>query len=232
MHELKKDSRKSVQVLLKSYERKCELIRIKKLEYEQKSTFEAKFWSQNKIVAGVDEVGRGCLAGPVVCGAVVLDSRHPILGIDDSKKLSVRERERLSEEIKKYAICYSVAIISPKKIDQINILEASRLGMLQAVNKLKITPQELLIDAIHINSSIPQTDIVKGDARSVSIGAASIIAKVYRDALMTKYDSFYPEYNFKKNKGYGTKDHLSALEKYGITPIHRQSFSPVQKFNA
>lgn len=222
------DSRKSVQKLYNNYKLQQKLIDKQKHEYNKKCYFEQKFWQQKKIVAGLDEVGRGCLAGPVVCAAVIMDPKKPILGIDDSKKLSSKKRELLASKIKEQALAYSIAIISVQTIDEINILEASRFGMVQAIKKIKPQPQELLVDAIHLNSLIHQTDIIKGDSCSVSIGAASIIAKVYRDHLMVRYHYFYPEYGFNKNKGYGTKTHLEALKKYGISPIHRLSFAPVK----
>lgn len=226
---LKLDSRKSVQKLINHYQKQQELLNCQKIEYKQKCHYEIPFWQQKKLVAGLDEVGRGCLAGPVVCAAVILDPHTPILGVDDSKKLSPQKREELAGKIKVTALAYSIAVISVQTIDQINILEASRLGMLQALKKLHPQPDNLLVDAIHLNSTIPQTDLIKGDSCSASIGAASIVAKVYRDQLMENYASFYPEYDFLNNKGYGTKNHLAALKKWGVCPIHRLSFAPVKE---
>lgn len=229
---LAQDPRKSVQNLLNSYKRQQKKVAEIAEQYQKKCEYEEIYWHQNQFVAGVDEVGRGCLAGPVVCAAVVLDPNNPIFGVDDSKKLNPKKRQQLADEIKDRALSYSVAVISVEMIDSVNILEASRYGMQKAVSKLDFVVQGLLIDAVKINSTIEQNVLIKGDARSASIGAASILAKVYRDELMDRYDSFYPEFHFKENKGYGTREHMRALKDYGTTPIHRQSFSPVRQLNA
>ncbi|MDD4987640.1 MAG: ribonuclease HII [Candidatus Izemoplasmatales bacterium] len=179
-------------------------------------------------ICGVDEAGRGPLAGPVVAGAVILDPKHPIDGLNDSKKLSSSMRERLFQEIKKWAIASAVAIVSPETIDQINVLEASRLAMMQAIRQLTIAPDVVLSDFMEL----PELDVlvmslVKGDSRSMSIAAGSILAKVTRDRLMEAWAVRYPEYGFAKHKGYPTKEHLAMLQRYGPCPIHRMSFKPV-----
>lgn len=178
-----------------------------------------------QYVAGVDEVGRGPLAGPVVTAAVILPADFDVLGVDDSKKLSEKKREELFDIIKEKAICYSIGMNDEKRIDEINILEATKEAMGNAIKSLEIQPEHILIDALTLKDvDIPQTGIVKGDATSVSIAAASILAKVTRDRMMVEYEFTYPGYGFAQNKGYGTKAHYEGLDKNGITPIHRRSF--------
>lgn len=184
-----------------------------------------------KYIAGVDEVGRGPLAGPVVCAAVVmpLDSALIIDGVDDSKKLSAKKREMLATLIKERAITYSIVEISEKEIDEINILQATRKGMKEAILGLKVAPDVVLTDGnMTIDIPFAQQSVIHGDAISYSIGAASIIAKVYRDALMDEFAKIYPAYAFDKNKGYGTAAHIAALKEVGACPIHRQTF--IKKF--
>ena len=179
-------------------------------------------------IAGVDEVGRGPLAGPVVCAAVImpLDEAKIIEGIDDSKKLSAKKRDELSEKIKATALAYTIVEIDEKTIDEINILEATKLGMKKAVESLELVPGMVLTDGtMHIDVAFPQHSVVHGDALSYSIGAASIIAKVYRDKLMDEYDQIYPAYQFIKNKGYGTAAHIAAIKEQGLCPIHRRTFT-------
>ncbi len=179
----------------------------------------------NKFIAGIDEAGRGPLCGPVVAAAVILKEGEYIEGVNDSKKLSESKRDKLYEEITNKAISWSVGIVDEKIIDDINILEATRIAMKQAVEGLSVTPDHVLVDAEkHIPIKVPYTPIIKGDSLSVSIAAASIIAKVTRDRMMYEIDKKYPEYEFAKNKGYGTKSHMEAIEKYGLTDIHRRSF--------
>ena len=192
----------------------------------EKISFDKQFLMLGEnYVAGVDEVGRGPLAGPVVCCAVIMPLENDILdGVDDSKKISEKKREQLAEEIKKRAIDYVICEISPEKIDEINILEATKLCMKNCVEGLMVKPDVVLVDAVKIDIPYKKEPIIKGDFKSYSIGAASILAKVYRDNLMVDYDKIYPEYKFAKNKGYGTKDHISALKETGACPIHRQTF--------
>lgn len=177
------------------------------------------------IVCGVDEAGRGPLAGPVVAGAVILPPDCTILYINDSKKLSAKKREELYPVIMEQAVSAGIGMATPQRIDEINILQATYEAMREAIHNLGVQPDILLNDAVTIPGiSIRQIPIVKGDAKSISIGAASIIAKVTRDRLMEEYDSILPEYGFASNKGYGTKAHIEALKAYGPTPIHRKSF--------
>lgn len=179
-----------------------------------------------KYVCGVDEVGRGPLAGPVVCAAVIMPLDDMIEGVDDSKKLSAKKREMLSEKILKTAVAYSICRVEPEIIDEINILQATRLCMKNAVESLSVAPDFVLTDGnMTLDISVPQRSIIKGDALSYSIGAASIIAKVYRDKLMTDYAEIYPQYGFESNVGYGSKAHMQAIERFGLTPIHRRSFT-------
>jgi ribonuclease HII len=180
-------------------------------------------------IAGLDEAGRGALFGPVVAAAVILDPQRGIRGLDDSKKLSPMRRAVLAPRIRERAIAWAVAQIEPGRIDAWNILEASRQAMKEAVAQLAVPPDFLLLDAIRIDVPLPQRALVHGDARSFSIAAASILAKVTRDALLVEWDSTYPEYNLRSNKGYGTPDHLEALRLHGPSPLHRRSFAPVRE---
>lgn len=178
-----------------------------------------------KYIAGVDEVGRGPLAGPVVTAAVILPADFDVPGVNDSKKLSEKKREELFKVIKEKAVAYSIGICTNEEIDSINILEATKKAMKQAVDALETAPDHILVDALMIPGvDIPQTPIIKGDANSVSIAAASILAKVTRDHMMEEYHEQYPEYAFDRNKGYGTKAHYAGLDKAGACPIHRMSF--------
>lgn len=185
---------------------------------------------KDKIVAGIDEAGRGPLAGPVVCACVIMPlTRENIIdGINDSKKLSEKKRELLFDKIIEKAISYSIIEIDEKTIDEINILNATKLGMKKALENLKVKPDVVLIDAVKIDTNILQENIIKGDAKSYNIAAASILAKVYRDRLMVEISKNYPEYGFEKHKGYGTKVHVEALKKYGKCEIHRNTF--IKKF--
>lgn len=178
-----------------------------------------------QLIAGVDEAGRGPLAGPVYAAAVILPRDIVIEGINDSKKLSEKKRDALYDEIKEKALCYAVASVDEHIIDEINILEATFLAMKQAVASLSQQPDYVLIDGNRSKGmTIPHETLVKGDARSISIAAASILAKVERDRYLLKMAEEYPQYGFEKHKGYGTKAHYEAIEKYGISPVHRRSF--------
>lgn len=204
-----------------------------KLLLEEMLTYERQLWEQGyDIVAGVDEVGRGPLAGPVVAAAVVLPQDFSILGIIDSKKVTEKKREELFPIIKEEAIAYGIGIVEHQVIDEINILEATKIAMKKAITNLKIDLEKktgkslkyILIDALTLDIDVPQMGIVKGDAKSVSIAAASIIAKVTRDHMMIDYDTKYPGYSFASNKGYGTKAHYEGLDSLGMCPIHRKTF--------
>ena len=194
--------------------------------------FEQHYWNLNyNNIAGVDEVGRGPLAGPVVSSAVILPKNIDIPGINDSKKLSEKRREFLFDEIKEKAVSIGIGIISEKEIDEINILQATYKAMRVALADLNQLPDIVLVDGNEANiGDYKQVNIIKGDQKSISIAAASIIAKVTRDRMMIKYDDIYPEYGFKNHKGYGTKFHIDALKKHYATPIHRRSFNPVPKY--
>ena len=177
-----------------------------------------------EYIAGIDEAGRGPLAGPVVAGAVILPPNLLIEGLNDSKKVSPKKRELLFDVITENATAYGVGIMNEKIIDDINILQATRKAMIEAVCNLETKPQHLLVDAEKLDMGIPFNAIISGDALSLSIAAASIIAKVTRDRMMLVYDEMYPEYGFAKHKGYGTREHIEAIKKYGPSPIHRMSF--------
>lgn len=200
---------------------------------EEKLQFEHALQQKGyRYIVGVDEVGRGPLAGPVVCAAVVmpLEEASLVVGVDDSKKLSEKKRETLAEEIRKKAIAYTMVEVSEQIIDEINILEATKLGMKRAIEGLQLpdgsTPEVVLTDGnMTLDIALPQQSVVHGDALSYSIGAASIIAKVYRDHLMEEYAKEYPAYAFEKNKGYGTAAHIKAIKENGLCPIHRRTFT-------
>ncbi|GGA96758.1 ribonuclease HII [Macrococcus hajekii] len=194
--------------------------------YIAASEFEARY--PGEVICGIDEVGRGPLAGPVVACAVILDEGHYYPGLTDSKKLSAKKRQQLEQDLIARVSDYAIGMASVEEIDNINIYEASKLAMTRAVQGLKIKPTVLLIDAMQLNTGLIEESIIKGDMRSVSIGAASIIAKEYRDRLMADYDVKYPGYDFKHNAGYGTKKHLEGLSQYGVTPIHRRTFEPIK----
>jgi ribonuclease HII len=181
------------------------------------------------IIAGVDEAGRGPLAGPVVAAAVMLDSKYPIEGLADSKKLSENQRNRLAVLIKQHALSYSIAQASVTEIDELNILQATLLAMQRAVNGLSLQPDQVLVDGNRLPKlTIPARAIIKGDSAIKAISAASILAKVTRDAIMVEYHKQYPDFSFHIHKGYGTKQHIAEIEKFGCLDIHRRSFNPVK----
>ena len=183
----------------------------------------------HRMIAGLDEVGRGALAGPVVAAAVILDPAAPLpQGLDDSKKLTARARERIAEELKATAVCYGVGLVPPEEIDGTNILVATRRAMCQALAGLSPNADFLLIDALQLREvALPQRAVIRGDSISASIAAASVIAKTFRDALMRDYDETYPQYGFAAHVGYGTRAHLAALRAHGVCPLHRRSFRGV-----
>ena len=182
------------------------------------------------LIAGVDEVGRGPLVGPVVAAAVILPKGFFNDKINDSKKLSEKKREELYSLIMENALSVGVGIVDNHRIDEINIYEATKEAMIEAINKLSIKPEHILIDAMKLDLDVPSTSIIKGDAKSESIAAASIIAKVTRDRMLIELDQKYPMYNYKKNKGYPTKEHLEAIKKYGVTDLYRKSYGPVKDY--
>ena len=197
----------------------------KELERTEAMSIYEKEYSECTYICGIDEVGRGPFAGPVVAGAVILPKDDPILYLNDSKKLSEKKREALYDEIMERAVATGIGIVSPARIDEINILQATYEAMREAVSKLSREPDLLLNDAVTIpEMTIMQVPIIKGDAKSVSIAAASILAKVTRDRLMIEYDKILPKYGFAGHKGYGSKEHIAAIQKYGPSPIHRRTF--------
>lgn len=198
---------------------------IDKLLYEKQEQAKGHF-----LIAGVDEVGRGPLVGPVVTACVILPENYTLDGLTDSKKLSIKKREMYFDIIMKDALSVSIGIKDEKVIDDINIYEATKLAMLEAINNSKIKPEHVLIDAMKLEDlTIPSTSIIKGDLKSITIAAASVIAKVTRDRMLIELDKKYPEYGFAKNAGYGTKQHIEAIEKYGIIDEHRKTFKPVSE---
>src|SRR6202795_4057748 len=182
-------------------------------------------------IAGLDEAGRGALFGPVVAAAVILNPKRRIVGLDDSKKLPAERRTELAERVHEHALAWAVAEIDAQRIDAWNIYQASRQAMTAALEQLSIQPDYLLIDAMQLDVPIEQKSLIKGDARSVSIAAASILAKTHRDARMEEWDAVYPQYGLARHKGYATADHLEALRQHGPTPLHRHSFAPVRESN-
>lgn len=218
------DTRSGVKNLIAKSKKQEEKLCAERARLKEMRAFEDKY-GEFAYICGIDEVGRGPLAGPVVAGAVILPKDCEILWINDSKKLSAKKREELYEEICEKAVATGIGVVEPERIDKINILQATYEAMRMAIASLKVAPQILLNDAVTIpDVSIPQVPIVKGDAKSVSIAAASILAKVTRDAMMEKYDEVYPGYGFAQNKGYGSREHIEALKKRGPLPIHRRSF--------
>ena len=222
------DDRAGVQKLLEKYRKQKEKLLAEKDRLAKMRQYEEKY-ADHAFIGGIDEVGRGPLAGPVVAGAVILPKECEILYINDSKKLSAAKRDELYDEIMDKAVAVGLGMASPARIDEINILQATYEAMRQAIGNLKVSPDLLLNDAVTIPEVvIPQVPIIKGDAQSISIAAASIIAKVTRDHLMMQYDEIYPAYGFASNKGYGSAAHIEAIRKFGPTPIHRRSF--IQNF--
>lgn len=218
------DERAGVQKLVESAGKRLLALEKERMRTEQLKRYEREY-AEYAYICGVDEVGRGPLAGPVVAGAVILPKDCDILYLNDSKQLSEKKREELYEVIMERAVACAVGYASPERIDEINILQATYEAMREAIGKLSPQPDLLLNDAVTIPKvDIRQIPIIKGDAKSISIGAASIIAKVTRDRLMVEYDNIFPEYGFAGNKGYGSAAHIEALKKYGPTPIHRRSF--------
>ena len=199
-----------------------ELERLVKLKEIEEEIYDSGI----ETICGIDEAGRGPLAGPVVVAAVIMPRYSMIEGVNDSKKVSEKKRETLYEQIINEAITYGVGIIDQKEIDQINILNATKKGLTTAIKELKIRPDRIIVDALeHIDTcNIPYTSIIKGDAKCYSIAAASIIAKVTRDRRMRQWDEIYPQYGFPKHKGYGTAAHIAAIKEYGICPLHRKTF--------
>ncbi len=222
----REDERESVRKLALAADRRILALRQERSREERMRRYEHQCEEQGyTLICGIDEAGRGPLAGPVVAAAVILPKDCEILGLNDSKQLSARKRDQLYDEIRDKAIAVGVGSSGPHRIDEINVLNADYEAMCEAIGTLRVMPQILLNDAVKIPQVlIPQIPIVHGDAQSMSIAAASVIAKVTRDRLMLEYDAVYPEYGFAKHKGYGTAEHYAALRKYGPCPIHRKTF--------
>lgn len=232
LEDLRADERKGVQKILLQYDERQRRKQDQWQDFEQKWQFERQFChEETSLIAGVDEAGRGPLAGPVVAAAVILPKDERFIGLTDSKQLSAKERNTYFDLIKEIAICYHVSIIDHVTIDEVNILEATKRAMVDALTALAPRPTIGLIDAVHLKSlPFPTFEIVKGDDKSVAIAAASVLAKVTRDRIMEDLDKAYPCYAFATHKGYGTAGHLDALALHGPSPYHRKSFAPVRKY--
>jgi ribonuclease HII len=227
--EVEKDDRKGVGHLIDKWRKEKEKARLLEQKYYEMNAFERKYQRQGfQLIAGVDEVGRGPLAGPVAAAAVILPNDFFLPGLDDSKKLSEKKREEYNETIHKEALAVSISMISNNEIDELNIYEATKKAMKAAIAGLYPKPDFILIDAMKLETPFPSESIIKGDAKSTSIAAASIVAKVARDNLMKELSRTYPQYGFDQNMGYGTQEHINALYQYGITPYHRKSFAPIK----
>lgn len=227
--ELILDGRAGVQAAISKRKRELQKQVDEDLRLEKMLAYEKELYAQGiDLIAGVDEVGRGPLAGPVVAAAVILPKACKIPGLNDSKKIPKSKHKEIYEAVLQNAIAIGIGIKDNQVIDQVNIYEATKLAMMEAIGQLEPQPQHLLIDAMKLDLPIPQTSIIKGDANSLSIAAASIVAKVTRDQMMEEFDREYPGYDFAQNAGYGTSNHLAGLDQLGVTPIHRRSFEPVK----
>lgn len=227
--ELILDGRAGVQAAISKRKRELQKQVDEDLRLEKMLAYEKELYTQEiQLIAGVDEVGRGPLAGPVVAAAVILPKACKIPGLNDSKKIPKSKHKEIYEAVLQNAIAIGIGIKDNQVIDQVNIYEATKLAMMEAIGQLEPQPQHLLIDAMRLDLPIPQTSIIKGDANSLSIAAASIVAKVTRDQMMEEFDRKYPGYDFAQNAGYGTAKHLAGLDQLGVTPIHRRSFEPVK----
>ena len=227
--ELILDGRAGVQAAISKRKRELQKQVDEDLRLEKMLAYEKELYTQGiQLIAGVDEVGRGPLAGPVVAAAVILPENCKIPGLNDSKKIPKSKHKEIYEAVLQNAIAIGIGVKDNQVIDQVNIYEATKLAMMEAIGQLEPQPQHLLIDAMKLDLPISQTSIIKGDANSLSIAAASIVAKVTRDQMMEEFDREYPGYDFAQNAGYGTAKHLAGLEQLGVTPIHRRSFEPVK----
>ncbi|EGJ38996.1 Ribonuclease HII [Streptococcus sanguinis] len=223
------DLRSGVQKAIEKRKRVIQAELDEDLRLEQMLRYEKELYQAGyQTIAGIDEVGRGPLAGPVVAAAVILPPGCKIKGLNDSKKIPKKKHQEIYQAVLDKALAVGIGLMNSEIIDQVNIYEATKLAMKEALSKLSLKPDYLLIDAMKLDIDIPQESIIKGDANSLSIAAASIVAKVTRDKLMADYDKEYPGYDFAQNAGYGTKSHLQGLERHGVTPIHRKTFEPVK----
>ena len=231
--ELIYDARAGVQSAINKRKRELQKQVEEDLRLEKMLAYEKELYAQGvQLIAGVDEVGRGPLAGPVVAAAVILPNNCKIPGLNDSKKIPKSKHQAIYQAVLDQAISVGIGVKDNHVIDRVNIYEATKLAMLEAIQELDPQPQHLLIDAMKLDLPISQTPIIKGDANSLSIAAASIVAKVTRDQMMATYDQEYPGYDFAQNAGYGTTKHLEGLEKQGVSPIHRRSFEPIKSMTA
>lgn len=227
--QLAKDQRSGVQTAIRKRRKEIEAEAAEDARLDTMLSYERRLYQKGlEWVAGVDEVGRGPLAGPVVAAAVILPKNCKIRHLNDSKKIPKSKHQAIYQQVLDRALAVGIGIKDAGCIDQVNIYEATKLAMLEALSRLDKEPQHLLIDAMTLDSPLAQTAIIKGDANSLSIAAASIVAKVTRDRLMADYDSLYPGYGFARNAGYGTREHLESLDRLGLTPIHRRSFEPIK----
>lgn len=230
MQELAQDERTGVVKAWKQFQKRLEKVEQLQAAHTEKLQFDASYLPHPEaLIAGTDEAGRGPLAGPVVTAAVILPNYcQELLGVNDSKQLSKEKRNEYAEHIKKYALYYAVHFQSPEQIDKQNIYEATRQSMLKSIEALEVKPDFILADAMTLHTDIPQASIIKGDAKSLAIAAASILAKTARDDYMEQLDKEFPQYGFAQHAGYGTKQHLDALEKFGPTVHHRKTFEPIK----
>ncbi|HFI0038751.1 TPA: ribonuclease HII [Streptococcus suis] len=227
--ELAQDERAGVQAAIKKRQKELEKEAVEDARLEAMLCYEKALYENGvEFIAGIDEVGRGPLAGPVVAAAVILPKGCKIRYLNDSKKIPKSKHESIYQEVMERALAVGVGVKDAAVIDQVNIYESTKLAMLEALGQLSQEPEHLLIDAMKLDTKIPQTSIIKGDANSLSIAAASIVAKVTRDKMMADYDKEFSGYGFAKNAGYGTSEHLEGLNQLGITPIHRKSFEPIK----
>lgn len=227
--ELEQDSRSGVIQAIAKRKREIQKCLDEDERLEGMLAYEKECYARGiELIAGVDEVGRGPLAGPVVAAAVILPKACKIPGLNDSKKIPKSKHKEIYEAVLQNAVAIGIGIKDNQVIDQVNIYEATKLAMMEAIGQLEPQPQHLLIDAMKLDLPIPQTSIIKGDANSLSIAAASIVAKVTRDQMMEEFDCEYPGYDFTQNAGYGTANHLAGLDQLGVTPIHRRSFEPIK----
>ncbi|HEL1912449.1 TPA: ribonuclease HII [Streptococcus suis] len=231
--QLAQDERAGVQAAIKKRRKELEKVAAEDARLEAMLFYEKALYENGvELIAGIDEVGRGPLAGPVVAAAVILPKGCKIRHLNDSKKIPKSKHEVIYQEVMERAVAVGVGIKDAAVIDQVNIYEATKLAMLEALGQLSQEPEHLLIDAMKLDTPIPQTSIIKGDVNSLSIAAASIVAKVTRDKMMADYDKEFSGYGFAKNAGYGTAEHLEGLNKLGITPIHRKTFEPIKSMVA
>ncbi|MFA9557443.1 ribonuclease HII [Evansella sp. AB-rgal1] len=227
---IKEDERKGVQAIHRSWQNKLAKEQKLKDTFFVMRKYEENLWNNGyDFIGGVDEVGRGPLAGPVVAACVILPKDFYLPGLTDSKKLSKEKRDEFDQIIRERAISYGIGMATTEEIDQMNIYESTKLAMGRAIRKMEQQPDYLLLDAMKLTVNIPQTSLIKGDSKSISIAASSVIAKVTRDTYMEELALIYPQYGFNSNMGYGTKEHLQALQTYGITKEHRRTFTPVQQ---